>query len=817
MRRAQENTRRWALALHSLAQDMVGVLESTNQLKKVQKGALLEFLESEKAFASVHVHDVLPKLRESDLFHVIADNRDIESKLSMRAVVQVVKRAGRHAAVMRFSRPNLLRLFAEARLVAYLSPADIVGFAHSMHKRVNLAPGKSKSPAKLKALRQFNRRELCELLTRERLTEKMPHGALVKAVRQMSRVDAVACVGASDLRRILAQQGLLKMVRVEHIVRQLQPARLLRILRRDSLDAVIRKFGLSVSTEEMISRILESPADSSDGGDKSTQSLNTLQAMLSSLENARLVRMDVTLREVALPDGKEMQEKDTSRTESFHKSFSIYGVVEANSCLLRLCNVNPMLALVCHCRRELLHNAQARLLDVGVWESKSGGLTLIVTKSDGTCVILPHYITDDEAVATRKSRATSGARSSRASSATLRRSWAKHTAWIPPIGTFRHRENKLFVRVENYSDTRLLADASRSGLVPSQDQWNMIQRTSKDDLVRVFTNDEKLSSKTPTRLLVHVADDDALVEAISSSTSAVHCAGHDASASGPVPRDIIRCAVPYICRLASETGFCSIAEHLGRNIVLQTLESSGAYLNLSAKDWKGLCGLSDGPEWWSTLESLDKANGLGRRLSLPDVCKAAERMSARDALRVLLQQDPRRVLGTSIRCSLAEILARRALLRSISRQSLLGLLRGCDGADIMRAFKYKLQRLPVICTLTGLSAEDKHRGASVIPAGRVSNTPLLLRMAILTQSGVLGGVILTAIDPGRSLCWARFDSSNRTAFCDGERVHAQGGLDLVLWDRRLDRICLILQKPMSAGDGLPTTHAIVVKLTRAEI
>jgi len=61
----------------------------------------------------------------------------------------------------------------------------------------------------------------------------MPHGALNRAVKSMSRADALACIGASDLRRILRQQGLLRAIQVEHIYKRLKLSRLLRILPRE--------------------------------------------------------------------------------------------------------------------------------------------------------------------------------------------------------------------------------------------------------------------------------------------------------------------------------------------------------------------------------------------------------------------------------------------------------------------------------------------------------------------------------------------------------------------------------------------------------
>ena len=86
--------------------------------------------------------------------------------------------------------------------------------------------------------------------------EKMPHGALSRAVKQMSRADALACIGASDLRRILESQGLMALIKVEHILKFLKTASLLRILPRKAVDSVISHFDLSVSTEQIMKIIL---------------------------------------------------------------------------------------------------------------------------------------------------------------------------------------------------------------------------------------------------------------------------------------------------------------------------------------------------------------------------------------------------------------------------------------------------------------------------------------------------------------------------------------------------------------------------------
>mmetsp|Transcript_4218 Transcript_4218/g.8108 ORF Transcript_4218/g.8108 Transcript_4218/m.8108 type:complete len:948 (+) Transcript_4218:243-3086(+) len=335
--------------------DLVNVLAKSQELKKVKKAELLKFLKKSGAFDGMDVASTLPKLEDRDLFQIIADNKDLEKKLNIDAVFRVIKRAGRHAAVMRFTKTHMLKLFEEARLKAYLSAEELMHFAKTGYtgkgsgKRPSKRSGVKESPAKMKILSKFTRKQLSKLLTKEKLTERMPHGSLSKAIKQMTRAEALACIGASDLRRILEQQGLLDKIKLSHIVHHLKVPRLLKVVSRKAVDEVIMHFGLNIDMEELISIILAGHQEEEEEGGPRGFNVEALRLIIqdkkgSGESGVRLVRMDF-MRKQRRSSDELTQGTQMSTITQMHsqveevRDVTIYGIAEEKSPVVPVCNI----------------------------------------------------------------------------------------------------------------------------------------------------------------------------------------------------------------------------------------------------------------------------------------------------------------------------------------------------------------------------------------------------------------------------------------------------------------------------------------------
>uniref|UniRef100_A0A7S0DL03 Uncharacterized protein n=1 Tax=Amorphochlora amoebiformis TaxID=1561963 RepID=A0A7S0DL03_9EUKA len=709
--------------------DLVNVLNSSGELRKLKKSALMKFLKKSKAFERMDVASTLPKLQDRDLFQIVADNKELEKKLNIDAVFRVIKRAGRHAAVMRFTRENMFKLMVEARLKAYLSVEELEEFAagrtpQPAKKRRSRSPAKrgSRSPRgaktarspqkdaeKISILKKMSREKIKKMLIARKLTEKMPHGALSKAVKQMTRADALACIGASDLKRILMQQGLMAKIQMEHILGHLRINKLLRIVTREYLDRVIDKFGLQVNMEQLVEIILagkdetDKPEPSDEKESKDTPSgfdLSTLREILQAGSNNKGKEIDV--RVVKMEFRRTLDYDNTSIT--------VYGVAQGSSPVVPVCNISKITEFVHQIRpnsrmkkrfshsekphptpnptkppsenfkesddkksmvldsvssigsvesshsgdgdgkdSEHVEVVERLVLGAFLWDWNKQTLVLVSRSSDFQYHLLNHV--PKELHIPKRDK-----------------------LWVPPTGFFNDRHMKMSLSVEVYDEKRLSREAARCGLVPNAKQWEIIEKKSEAELQKILSSPKLLKHINAESVLRHVSSE-ALTKIINQIEDAKKSKkkNNSTGTTGAI--------TSAICRVVREEGFDRVILRMRKDRVIGVLSMSNVIDYLTDGEKQSLKS-AKAPEFFTLLTDLNNKYNFIKALSLPQIADSIGRMTLPEVLEVLKPKD---LLETIYDYGIASSLPLVTLLQQVKKPQLLSILRNLDGAMIAEA------------------------------------------------------------------------------------------------------------------------------------
>mmetsp|Transcript_9201 Transcript_9201/g.13807 ORF Transcript_9201/g.13807 Transcript_9201/m.13807 type:complete len:830 (+) Transcript_9201:47-2536(+) len=787
--------------------DIVNVLRNAKELRKMKKGELLRFLRKSKVISKMNVESTLPKLQDKDLFQIIADNKELEKKLNIDLVFRVIKRAGRHAAIMRFTRGNMLRLFTEARLKSYLSLEELKHFSstgrvlrsRSKSGRISspksprnkispkkISGGKKRVPGsprsrpasprfatgaapktpskrgpandneKMNLLKGFSHEQLRIILVKYKLTEKLPHGALSKAVKQMTRADALACIGASDLKRILLQQGLMDMIQMSHIISHLKIHKLLRILTRKHLDMVIAEFDLSVNMEKLVEIILSGQQEEADeqpstntvkGFDMST--INTLLNGEGS-NDVRVVRMEFV------------------RRRSFdNQCVSIYGITQARNPLIPVSDVNSTWKFISSSEEDKgkdtdqkpgeRKNAEINplsndevddqeaqssiLLGAFIWDASRNKLILVARQSDGSHTLLYH---------TSKSERAGGS----------------DTKWKPPDGFFNDRSHKMSLSVESFDDKRLAREADRCGYIPTAEQWGILQRSTKERIFAILSKPNIIKLISPERL-VRVAGPDVVSKLIS----------HKSGISGDL-KEIpagevkeLKSLISEICRQGGET-VSELIYRMSKKSALNLLETSNAIDYLHLKQISELKASKTLSIFRESLKSMDKELDFLSALTRAHIAQSVTTMSVCEVLQVLKPSD---LSAAVLDYGLAASMDKLALLKKLDKSQLFAILKsvsgtavataafgesGCDTCLVARTllfgetinFKGDIQKKPI----KNEFSRGRHLrmpDASILKFAKV-NSSTLLQMTLSDSAKQKGTSFYAAMQPNGILCLA---------------------------------------------------------------
>jgi len=761
--------------------EIIDVLHSSKELNRVKKTAVLKFLRKRGSLKDMEVATLLPKLQDKDLFQIIADNKDIESKLNINAVCRVIKRAGRHAAVMRFTRANMIKLFVEARLKAYLSVGELKFYAgnrvnvvanldgslkrpltpnrhllrahnnprRSIGKRPTTAPGirppksprgADTGPAKMAILNKMTRKQLMFLLTKEKLTEKMPHGALLKAVKSMTRADALACIGASDLKRILIQQGLMAAIQVDHIFKHLKLHKMLRIFPREVVDSVIAEFDLHINMEQLINVVLAGKNDSEEDSNEKTTgfSLSALQEMVQEKQSngksmVRVVHM-LFSKTSGVDVGKEL---------------SIYGIAEEASPILAVCNTGSLVSFIfegdqpsnaaiekkseeeekntsdkkpeekktdtaserkkpeeketnavsekggkTNAASEKKQKAKKNtnsskkaskkdassetvklfapvregrsdtsdslalppmLLGAFLWDWANNALSLIARRHDKSHYLITHQAKDSQTMPIRPKD------------------------WTLPSGFYNDQYEKITLSVELLDESLLKTEASRIGLLPSEEHWNKLENLSKEKLTQILASPE-LSNFVSKESIVSIVESKALQEAIQNEIEKeLKDSVKDIDVRRPKCSSIL---TSFVCKEARKMGIDSIIARMSPNSILNMLKSSNAIDYLDESEIKSLNCTNPEKKWRTAFKNLNKRHRLLQALSLRDVAGAVEQMQIREIMKLAQLSDPR---NTLLDLGLTQLFPMKLLLSALTKEQMLKLMRRLDGAAVVTA------------------------------------------------------------------------------------------------------------------------------------